>query len=471
MAMKTPAKLLYILLIISNMVTAQSPLGALRIMQGPMVGAVTPTSINIWLRTSDSFPVFIEYSANSNFLTVSESERVIPTKEHDYTEVIEIRGLQPSTTYYYRIIVDGKRDKYLSAKEPFQTKTAPEINSKTNFSIGFGSCPRFQVDRIQPIWRWVSHYNPDLFIWTGDNIYGDALDPHILRDEYKRQRDLDLLQPVINKISNLALWDDHDFGLNNSDKRHPEKEKALMVFKEYWANPSYGLDDVPGVFFKYSYSSVDFFLLDNRYHRDPNKSPDIPGKTHLGTEQLKWLKKELANSKAVFKLLVAGGGWSSAKDTGGDSWASYLNERDDIFNFIRDNNIGGVVLLSGDTHVGELNVIPWSEKGGYDLYDLDSSPLAQHPSGSWIDRRPERRVRAPYFSTANFGLIEFDFTTEPTLYFTLIDIYGNKVWKPLELKESDLRNGVVSWKDKVDPNEIKRQENYEKGKGYFEKPD
>ena len=247
----------------------------------------------------------------------------------------------------------------------------------------------------------------------------------------------------------LAFWDDHDFGLNDHDRTNPIKKDALQVFKEYWANPAYGLPDAPGVFFKYTYSSVDFFVLDVRYYRDPNLQPDSPAKTMLGKKQLEWLKNGLRGSQAPFKILLSGSGWSKAKGFGGDSWASYLHERNRIFNFIRDNEISGVVLLSGDTHVGELNVIPWSDAGGYDFYDLASSPLGQLSASSWMTRKPEKRVRPVFYKDANFGFIEFNFDDTPTLTFLLIDSSGRNAWTPFILRAGELRDGIKSWPDKI----------------------
>ena len=99
------------------------------------------------------------------------------------------------------------------------------------------------------------------------------------------------------------------------------------------------------------------------------------------------------------------------------------------------------MLLSGDTHVGELNAIPWSERGGYDFYDMVSSPLAQNPSTSWMTRRPEVRIRSPYGSAPHFGYIEFDLRGEPTLRFQLVNEQGYSVWTPFELAASELVNG------------------------------
>jgi len=188
----------------------------------------------------------------------------------------------------------------------------------------------------------------------------------------------------------------------------------------------------------------------------------------LGPGQLTWLQAALKNSTAVFKVIISASGWSKAKGPGGDSWSAFLHERDALFNYIRDNRIAGVVLLSGDTHVGELNVIPWSEHGGYDFYDLVSSPLAQSASGGWMDRRPERRIRPVYFQTANFGFIDFAFDKIPRLAFNLIDVNGRQVWTPFELRADELANGVQSWPNKASDKEKRRQENYDAGKGYYE---
>ena len=191
------------------------------------------------------------------------------------------------------------------------------------------------------------------------------------------------------------------------------------------------------------------FFIDCRYYRDPKKEPDHPEKTFLGKEQREWLQQSLKDSEAPFKVLISGSGWSKAKGPGGDSWASYLHERNALFDFIRDNQINGVILLSGDTHTGELNAIPWSEKGGYDFYDLVSSPLGQTPWPANPTRKPEIRIRPVFTREDHFGLLEFDLTGEPALRFNLIGTSGREAWKPFVIRADELVNGVVSWKDKI----------------------
>jgi len=439
-----------------------------RLMQGPMIGAVTDHEIRIWARATGEYPVSIEYGTTFDLGSFRESEPVVAKKADDFTVVVTLGDLEPDTDYFYRVNVEGEPDRYLKGFPPFRVRTAPTPGADHDFRVAFGSCPRIQEDRVQPIWPVVSALEPTLFFWTGDNIYGDSLYPHILQEAYRRQRDVAGLQPLLRSVPSLAVWDDHDYGLNNQDKGNPIKEEALAIFKQYWANPAYGQPDIPGVFFRYSYGRVDFFFLDGRYNRDPDMAPDTPEKTMLGRDQLAWLQSELEASTAVFKVLVAGGGWSKAKGEGGDSWASFINERNKIFNFVRDNQITGVILLSGDSHVGELNAIPWSDEGGYDFYDLGSSPLAQGTPDSWLERRPEKRIRKVYFQGSNVGVIDFLFDPSPRLVYRLIDLQGRSVWEPFELQADELVNGVQSWPSKVSDEEQFRQETYDQGKGYYE---
>ena len=439
-----------------------------RLMQGPMVGAVSPTEAKIWARTTGEYSVSIEYGTDFEMSSAKRSEAVVARKVNDYVVVVTLDELAPDTGYYYRVLVNGEGDKYLKEYPPFRFATTPLKGTPASFRVAFGSCPKFQDDRVQPIWQVISGFDPDLFFWIGDNIYGDTLDPDILREEYRRQRDVHGLQPLLHNVPHIAVWDDHDFALNNHDRTNPIKFEALEVFKDYWANPSYGLADVPGVFFSYSYGCVDFFFIDDRFYRDPNTEPDTPHKTMLGVAQFEWLTQELAASHAVFKVIVSGSGFSAAKGEGGDSWAAFLHERNRLFDFIRDQEITGVVLATGDSHIGEINVIPWSDRGGYDLYDLVSSPLAQRTPDSWLHRRPERRIRPVYFKGSSVGVIDFIFDETPRLMYRIVDIHGRNVWEPFVVRADELVNGVVSWPDKVADESRQRQESYDAGRGYYE---
>jgi alkaline phosphatase D len=420
-----------------------------RAMQGPMIGAPTSHSFKVWLRLAGPTPVRIEYADNPDFRDARKTPLHHPRKEEEYCLTIPVEGLEAGTTYFYRLEVSGGEDYYLGGHLPFSTKTAPLASEGARFTIAYGSCARFQENRVQPIWEVVGDYDPDLFFWLGDNVYADTNDPDILSEEFQRQREVSTLQPVLARVPQLAVWDDHDFGLNNHNRTNPQKADNLERWKRYWPNPAYGTAEIPGIFFRYNYAGVDFFFLDGRYYRDPNEDPSSPGKTMLGEAQIEWLKAELKRSESPFKVLVSGSVWTNAKGPHGDAWSAFLDERDALFAWIMKEQITGVVLLSGDTHTGELNAIPLSENGGYDLYDLTASPLAQQPSDGWIFREPELRIRVPYSMSENFGWLDFDLTQEdPTLTFNLVGTEGVPVWRPFVLKASELVPGVSTWREK-----------------------
>lgn len=448
---------------------AQSATGHPRLMEGPMIGAVGPDAALVWGRVSGAYAVQIQYADDPAFTLARTSAAVTASAEDDYTVRVALTGLKPGARYFYRVLVQGKADSYVNAGLPLSFRTAPAAGTKASFRVAFGSCARYQMDRVQRVWTAVAQTQPDLFFWLGDNVYVDSLNPQAFAEEYRRQRAVATLQPVIQSVPQLAVWDDHDYGLNDHDRTNPMKDAALRAFKQYWANPSYGLEDVPGVFFSYGYGGVDFFFLDDRYYRDPNDAPASPTKTLLGSRQREWLKAGLKASKGVFKVLVSGSGWSAGKGPTGDAWSAFLDERDALFDFIKAERIAGVVLLSGDTHVAELNCMPWSDRGGYDFYDLTTSPLAQRTESSWIERFPEVRVRPVFFNDSNFGLLSFDLTAkEPTLTYNVYDSLGRAAWAPLELKARELVNGVASWRTKIDGLSLARHERWKAGGAYYE---
>jgi alkaline phosphatase D len=440
-------------------------LGYPRALQGPMLGAPGPNHVTVWVRATGAFEVVLEVSADRDFGAITASARATARSEDNCCLVLRAEGLQPGTDYWYRLVYAGEFDRYQFF--PFRARTAPA--GKADFRIAFGSCCRIQFDPDQRIWNAVRAIEPDLFFWLGDNIYADSDQPAALVDLYGRGRVVERLEPFLRSTPQLATWDDHDFAFNDADGDNPMKAQSLALFRQFWANPSYGEADNPGVYFRQHYGGVDFFVLDGRFHRSPSGAIDDANKTMLGATQKAWLKRELKASVTPFKVLAIGGGWSSAEnEDGGDSWGAYLTERNELFDFIRDEKIEGVVCISGDSHMGELNCVPRSEKGGYDIYDFCSSPLAQMPAGKNIRQVPEVRVRDVWTRSVNVGVMRFHMTGDtPTLTYTLHDQLGEAVWDPLVLTPADLRNGVSSYAKVADPRELERLARFKRGGGYY----
>lgn len=438
-------------------------IGYPRLLEGPMVGGVGPNHITIWSRASGAFDVAVEYASDRTFADAKTTAPVKSNPDNHLCTAVRIEGLEPGKTYYYRMRLDGILDRH--APVPFRTKTAPA--GPVNFRVAFGSCVRIQLDPEQIIFSAIAAQEPDLFFWLGDNIYGDSDDIGGLADLYQRQRAVPRLQPLLRSVPSLAIWDDHDFGYNNSDRLSPFREQSLKLFKAFWGNPAYGQPDAPGCFFKYAYGGVDFFFLDGRYYRDAPTDADTPAKTMLGAAQKRWLKAELRASKAPFKVLISGTGWSTA-DMPGDSWSAFLRERNELFDFIRDEKIEGCFGISGDQHLGELNCIPWSDHGGYDFYDLTSSGLAQNINIGWPDQMPEVRIREVFAKGYNFGMLEFRMAgPTPSVGLNVHDVMGGPAWAPVTLTGADLKNGARTWDKKIDKREHERLMRFKAGGRYY----
>jgi alkaline phosphatase D len=111
--------------------------------------------------------------------------------------------------------------------------------------------------------------------------------------------------------------------------------------------------------------------------------------------------------------------------------------------------------------------VPWSEKGGYDFYDLVSSGLAQLLSPKFVDQMPEVRLRAPWVGSANFGILDFRFDPEPVVEMSVRNVIGAPVWDPVSVKAADLVNGRQSWKTAIDTKETERRIRAERGGSYY----
>ena len=228
-------------------------------------------------------------------------------------------------------------------------KTAAPENQNGHVRFAFTSCVGDHgYDAAAGYADMAVRTNFDLLLMLGDNHYANTNDPVKQRAYYADQRSRPGWRELTWQIPTYAIWDDHDFGPDNSDGTMPGKEKSLQTFKEHWANPSYGEPDTPGIYSKFTRGNVEFFLLDGRYYRDPNKATNLLNKTMLGPAQLAWFENALLESTAPIKVLVSGSEWQSNGTE--DSWASFKKERSEIFQFIEDHNIRGVLLISGDRH-------------------------------------------------------------------------------------------------------------------------
>ncbi len=109
-----------------------SSTGYPRLMQGPMVGAVTDTDARIWVRTSGAFNVAVVYDVTPDFTSPTQTEPVMVEKVDDYTAMITspISNRPPSTSTSSGSMESGtaiSRSSSPSASTPLRRRANPKI--------------------------------------------------------------------------------------------------------------------------------------------------------------------------------------------------------------------------------------------------------------------------------------------------------------------------------------------------------
>ena len=102
-------------------------------------------------------------------------------------------------------------------------------------SLGFGSC--LHQDRNMAILKTIEKKELDLFMFIGDNVYGDQEEGELdkLIRTYKKQ--YKNLENFLNNVETEFIWDDHDFGLNDGGSNYRYKDKAKELFLKTWQIP------------------------------------------------------------------------------------------------------------------------------------------------------------------------------------------------------------------------------------------
>lgn len=354
-----------IFLILSRFAFAQTP----RILAGPMLGYAEHRECLVWVMTKCAKKIKLNYNCESDTLIKGEVSYYTKSNEicdHNITKII-IPNLEPGKTYRYKLTLDEAHYK-TDIPLKFKTKELWEFRKDApTFSFVTGSCayindsiydrPGEPYGQSPQIFKSMAETPGQFMLWLGDNTYLREVDMSSesgIKYRYYHTRKQKDLQKLLATKNNYAIWDDHDYGPNNSCKTYELKNTTLQTFKEYWGNKTYGQDG-EGIYSKMQWSDCDFFLLDNRYFRDDDDMPDslLPHKTQLGCKQLDWLKQSLISSRASFKFIVMGGQFLNI-NTEQESYVQYMKERKELLDFITNMNIKGVIFMTGDRHHTEI---------------------------------------------------------------------------------------------------------------------
>ncbi|MEY3368768.1 MAG: hypothetical protein RI973_1923 [Bacteroidota bacterium] len=308
-------------------------------------------------------------------------------------------------------------------------------------SIAFGSCAH--ESEPQPVLDLVARHRPDLFVYLGDNIYGDTKDMAELRSKYARLGAKPEFQRLRKATRMLATWDDHDYGWNDSGRHYAFKKASKEIFLEFFEEPANSpRRQHEGIYTSYMFEGkgrrLQLILLDNRSFRDdlrtyrgelhwddrffyaldyfPHQTVDS---TFLGEQQWKWLEGEL--SKPADLRIIGSGSQFSISYNGYEAWANFPHERQRMLDLIKKTRANGVLFITGDVHYAEISEL--REEGLYPIYDVTSSGI----TSTWHFATPnDNRIEGPIMEN-HFGLISIDWeASDPAIKMEIYDVKDNQ---------------------------------------------
>ncbi|MBI5769991.1 MAG: alkaline phosphatase D family protein [Verrucomicrobia bacterium] len=320
------------------------------------------------------------------------------------TVKLDIRGLQPSTTYYYGVEVDGVVRTEATSRGRFRT-----------FPLGAGSFKIALIgdtDYREPEHRGaeaVIAEQPLLLLYNGDLHYSDltSTTPEDFRIPYDNTLKHSVLGAMLRSAPIAYMWDDHDFaGGNDSDGTAAGSLATRTVYREYV--PHYPLqvgDNTVGQAF--TIGRVRVIMTDLRTAQVPAILPESATKTRMGAAQKAWFKRELIDARDTgypLILWVCTVPWIAPATVGDDTWGGYATERAEIADFIKENRIRNLVVYGGDMHAlayDDGTHSDYATGGGAPLYVLHAAPLARD-----FNVKGGPYSAGPYLARMQYGILD-----------------------------------------------------------------
>lgn len=339
---------------------------------GPILGAVTDTSVKVWVRADRDGWFRVRYrETTADDVMVSEPVEIL--RDDDFTATVLLSGLKPSTDYRYEVVLSTDLGELVHPDElAFRTLPSSGQPLALRFAVG-ADINQTSIPALDE----VAGMNPAFMLLIGDNIYADRVmeSAEGYRAQYRKIWGGAELRDLMTHVPVFMTWDDHEVRNDWWQGLDTRYVPAREAFDEYQA--SHNPDPIePGeIYYSFSAGDVDFFVLETRSNRSPNGAVDNGDKSMLGEAQLAALEEWLLTSQATFKVLVSSVMWSNFGTTGSDSWRGFRDERQRIIDTIYDNHIEGVVQISGDQHWSAIFRNSYGDPPLV-IYELEPTPLA-----------------------------------------------------------------------------------------------
>lgn len=268
----------------------------------------------------------------------------------------------------------------------------------------------------------------------------------VLADKYQRLGAKPGFKTLKAQTPIIAIWDDHDYGQNDAGKEYPHKEQSRQIMLNFWDEPANSARRTrpDGIYTSYMYGeneqTIQVIMPDLRWNRDalnhvgeleyytkrklnnqgPYSPSEVKGASMLGEAQWQWLEQELKKPAAI--KLIASSLQLLPDFTGWESWANFPEDRNRLFALIKKHKVNGVVIISGDTHWGEIS--KYQQNLDYPLIEMTSSGLTE----KWKDVSPNKHRVGSFTHNVNYGDLSIDWQqTDPTISLKLKGVDGEVI--------------------------------------------
>lgn len=470
-----------------------------RITHGIQSGDVSDGSGVVWARADRPARMLVEVATTDSFRDVRAGVFVDALPESDFTAKALVEDLPPGQEIFYRISFQDLSSAVFGEPQIGHFRTPADDHRSVKFlwsgdTMGQG----WGIDLARGGMRGYAamlRNEPDFFIHCGDNIYADcpiaaeqklpdgSLWRNIVTEEkskpaetladyrgnYKYNLLDDNMRAFTAAVPTLALWDNHEvmetWWPDEALPQKPAGENNTLIFAARARRAFHEflpmretMAEAGRVYRKIGYGPLlDVFLLDMRSYRGPDEaSSDLiyrPKDYLLGPVQVAWLKRELARSRATWKVIAADSPIGYAiNPTGGepaDGPRGRGLEIADLLGFIKRAGIGNTLWITADLHYTAAHYYDPNRAAFQDFtpfWEFVSGPLH---AGTWtpvaLDRtfgpqvmfhkaptREQGDNLAPCYGLQFFGQIAIDGATG-SLTVTLKDIADQVLWaKTLE---------------------------------------
>ena len=376
-----------------DLLVQQAAQNGLSILQG--LTTQTTTQLSIDVPTSMICEYVLTDNATNQVVAASALNTLTFEASAFKVDKLIYTGLELGHTYTLKVI-----NKKNNAVVDERTLTTVDLE-KTNARIAMLSCMRDSASSIKNMWASALDANVDYFMFLGDNVYGDlgGSGPAILWQRYIETRAKipfyrwKTLKPVI------AIWDDHDFGVNNAGGSYKHRDNSLAQFNTFFAQEP--IDPAMTRVNKNSWCfkafQQNFVMFDNRYYRNLKNADS--SKSFVGIAQIDEMDK-LVQTSTLPTFVLEGSPFFGRMSK--DSYqASAPQELNYLLNKIKAWK-SPALFGCGDLHYTELARTK-KDLVGYETYEFVTSSMHSSRRGV-VYEQPNQRLNV--YEQDNFLILE-----------------------------------------------------------------